>query len=108
LKKAREKLRACEVLNWDYLVEISGRPEGRTNDLAKALAGFAYDFTSVADEKIRDQMLIDFLKNGTDNVSRDSAEEFVKGVADRLRSDRELLRTFAKENGIRLKRFKIV
>jgi len=53
-------------------------------------------------------MLIDFLKNGTDNVSRDSAEEFVKGVADRLRSDRELLRTFAKENGIRLKRFKIV
>jgi predicted NACHT family NTPase len=98
----KEKLRACDVLNWDYLVSISEPPEGRTKNIGKAIAGFAYDFTSTADEDIRDQMLVDLLRNGTDNISRGSAEEYVKALANALRSDAGLVREFAKQNGVRL------
>ena len=107
LTKDKEKLRAVDVLNWDYLVAISEKAEGRIKNLKQAIAGFAYDFTSTANDDIRDQMLLDFLKNGTANVSRKSAEDFVRTLAHHLQSDYELLRKYAKENGIRLQIIRI-
>ena len=96
------KLRASEVLNWDYLVQIGQKPQGRTTSLAMAITGFAYDFTSTTDEDIRDQMLKDFLQNATNGQSRETAEEIVKTLASQLQSDRNALRKFAKEGGVRL------
>ena len=96
-------LRACDVLNWDYLVEIGEKPEGEIrNVFVRALREFAYDFTSTKDEDVRDQLLRDVLKRGTDHVSRESAEELLKTIATHLHSDRNALRKFAKENGVRL------
>jgi hypothetical protein len=97
-------LAAADVLNWDYLVRIAEYVEGRVTSPTKALAGFAYAFTSTADEGIQNQMLIDLLRNATDHCSRDAAEEFIERLAILLQSDHKLLRQFARENGVRLKR----
>jgi len=96
------KLRASEVLNWDYLVEIAEKPEKRTRDRNQAWRGFAYAFTSTGDEDIRDKMLLECIKNGTDHQSKESSEDFLKTLADDLHSDRSLIRRFARENGVRL------
>jgi hypothetical protein len=95
-------LRASDVLNWDHLVRIAAKPEGRTDTSEKAIAGFAYDFTSTADESVRDQILSDLIQNGTYKQSRETAEEVIKALAGRLQSDRRELRKFAKQIGIRL------
>jgi hypothetical protein len=97
------KLRASEVLNWDYLVKISERSDVKIRNATKAIAAFAYDFTSTADEDRRDRMLADLLKNGTANVSRESAEDYIRFLARYLESEPNLVREFAKENGVRLK-----
>jgi hypothetical protein len=104
-KPAEEKLNACDVLNWDYLVEIAVKAEQPAKSLFEALTGFAYDFTSTADEGVRNQMLLDFLHNATDNTSRESATEVIKCLAKQLRSDEKLLKKFAKQSGIRLTLF---
>ena len=97
--------RACDVLNWEYLVEIGEKPEGGIQNIfVRALREFAYDFTSTADEDVRDQLLVGVLKRATDHESRESAEELMKIIAMHLHSDRNALRKFAKENGVRLTR----
>src|SRR5271170_6259593 len=103
MKKPPENpLRASDVLNWDYLVETGDKSEGVPRDLARGLRAFAYDFTSTASEDIRDQLLTDILKNGTENQSRETAERFIKALATHLRSDRKALRKFARQIGVRL------
>jgi hypothetical protein len=105
MKKEKEKdppKRACDVLNWDYLVEIAEKAQGQRKTLDAGLKDFAYDFTSTADEDVRDEMLKNILKNGTDNTSRTAAEEFIKNAAIRFRCERKLLREFAREAGVRL------
>ncbi len=103
MKKPKEPpLRACEVLNWDYLGEIEEQPVGVTRDFQKAIRGFAYAFRSTADEDKRDGMLRDLLKNATANHSPQKAEDVVKTLALNLNSNRNDLRRFAKENGVRL------
>ena len=97
-----KKLDACDVLNWDHLVKIATKAEKPAGNLAEALTGFAYDFTSTSSDEIRNEMLGDFLHNATDNTSRASAEEVIKCLSDRLQSDHQLLRKFAKQCGIRL------
>jgi hypothetical protein len=94
--------RASEVLNWDYLVEIAEKAQGKRKTLDAVLKDFAYDFTSTADEDRRDEMLKNILKNATENTSRMAAEEFIKNAAIRFHCERKLLREFAKEAGIRL------
>lgn len=94
--------RACDVLNWDYLVAIAEKAEGQRKTLDAVLKDFAYDFTSTADEDVRDEMLRNILKNATDNTSRKAAEEFIKNAANRFQCDHKLLREFAKEAGVRL------
>jgi hypothetical protein len=96
------KLRACDVLNWEHLAKISEKCEHRPKDITEAIRHFAYEFTSTADEDIRDQKLLDFLKNGTDNQSRGTAEAYVASLSQHLKSDYAKVRAFAKENGVRL------
>src|SRR3990172_630229 len=100
----KKKLDAVDVLNWDYLGEIGEIVEDRARDPEMAFKGFAYDFTSTASEEIRNQMLVEILRNATSGSSVEANEDFVAHLANRLKSDRSLLRQFAKENGIRLKR----
>lgn len=99
-KHPKEILRASDVLNWDYLVEISDNPENRKENLHTAIMGFAYDFTSTADEEKRDTLLRDMLT--TENVTPEYTEELIKILSDYLRCDHTRLRDFAKENGVRL------
>jgi hypothetical protein len=98
----RQKLRACDVLNWEYLVQISQKSEHKPTDAPNAIANFAYEFTSTADEDIRDKMFLDILNNGTKTKSRGTAEAFVESLAGYLKSDYTKVRAFAKENGVRL------
>lgn len=99
------KLRACDVLNWDYLVKIAEEKSERdAKTVTEAVRKFAYDFTSTADEDVRDNMLIEWLQNGTYKQSKDTAEEIVARLADSLKTDLGTLRKFAKENGVRLKK----
>jgi len=100
-----QKLDACDVLNWDYLVKIAVKAERPARNLQEALTGFAYDFTSTSDDEIRNDMLKDFLRRATDNTSRTSAEEVIKCLSGHLRSDHQLLRKFAKQCGVRLRIF---
>ncbi|GEM_PF-6058429 len=100
----KPKLDAVDVLNWDYLVEMGEYVEGKAKTPEMALKGFAYAFTSTASEELRNQMLRDILFNATCRGSKDAAEEFVTWLADLLKSDRQLVRQFAKERGINLKR----
>jgi hypothetical protein len=96
-------LRASDVLNWNYLVEIGEKPEGiAKKDLALGLKEFAYDFTSTASEDVRDQLLQDIIKNSTYNQSRETAEDVIRVLASRLQSDRNTLRKFARQIGVRL------
>lgn len=99
-----KRLNAVDVLNWDYLVKIGEIVDESARDPEMAFKGFAYAFTSTASEENRNQMLLDILRNATRVSSVDTNEEFVAHVAARFKSDLSLLRRFAKENGIRLKR----
>jgi hypothetical protein len=100
------KIRSADVLNWDYLCEISQYvdPSEAARNLQDALAVFAYAFTSTADPDVQDRLLRDLLVRATFAHSADSAEEIVRLLARRTRSDLRLLRQFARQCGIRLKR----
>lgn len=104
MNKPPDKLRACDVLNWDYLVKISAPSQGDSSDLSQGWAVFAYDFTSTADESERDTLLANLMKDATANQSKGTAEIVIEALARALRSDLQKLRQFGKENGVRLKR----
>jgi hypothetical protein len=98
------RLRASDVLNWDYLARIADGSQEDAEVLSEGLAIFAYDFTSTADEDRRDAMLAELMKNATAHQSKDTAEKIVERLASGLQSDPQRLRQFGKENGVRLKR----
>jgi hypothetical protein len=98
-----KKLDAVDVVNWEYFLEIAERlePGERAANVAEGVRGFAYDFTSVADEEIRNEMLLEILKNGTCLGSIQACEDFIENTAAIFHCDAKLLRRFAKERGIR-------
>jgi hypothetical protein len=100
----KEKLRACDVLNFDYLAKIADKSEEDAEVLDEGLATFAYNFTSTADEGNRDTLLANLMSNATAHQSKDTAEKIVELLARRLQTDHQKLREFGKENGVRLKR----
>lgn len=103
----KPKLDAVDVLNWEYLVEISEHTEADENGRAsfdEALRGFAYSFTSTASEDNRNEMLRDILHNATCRNAKDTNEIFIAELSQILKCDYGLLRQFAKERGINLKR----
>src|SRR5271169_6742005 len=99
----KDKLRASDVLNWEYLVRIAEPPQGDADTLSEGLAGFAYNFTSTADEDSRDTLLTELMNNATAHQSKDTTEKILKLLAGGLRTDHEKLRQFAKDIGIALK-----
>lgn len=98
----QQELLASDVLNWEHLVAISEKPEGRAENFDMAMRHFAYSFTSTADQDRRDTMLSDMLRNATDHHSKESAEDVVKTLATKLNCDRKELRKFARQCGVRL------
>jgi hypothetical protein len=100
----QDPLNAIDVVSWDYLVQVGEYVEERAHTAEDALRGFAYAFTSTADEEIRNTMLLDILKNGTRTGSVYACEDFVSNLASWLHCDPKVLRQFAKERGVRLRR----
>lgn len=101
-----KKLDAVSVLNWDHLCKIA---EPLDDDLKaytseQAQKAFAYGFISTADDEIRNSMLVSILKNACTGMSAETNEEFVARLTTLFQCDLQLLRQFAKENGIKLKR----
>jgi hypothetical protein len=102
------KLHAYDVLNWDYLVELSCNYDpDAPRSLTAALAKLAYDLTQTGDEEIRSLELSEFLHALTDHTSTAAAEEMLACVAMHLRCELKKMREFAKENGVKLKRLKL-
>ena len=72
--------------------------------LADAVRLFAYHFTSAS--KIQDQnaILADWLRRATHLQSAETSEEVLACLAAHTKGDLELLRRFARENGVRTRR----
>jgi hypothetical protein len=104
-----ENIRACDALNWEYLVQIAAEldEENPPKTLKEGLAILAFGLTQTADEDVRDSQLSEFLHTATDHTSTDATEAVLDTLAKHLRCDLKALREFAKQNGIKLKRFKL-
>jgi hypothetical protein len=98
-------LTAVDVLNWDYLVEIGEFFEPREKITpAEAIRAFAYSLVSTASEETRNAMLTSILQNATRWSSTETNEIYVAWLARMLKSDLALLRRFAKQVGVRLRK----
>ena len=102
-KMPESTLDAADILDWDYMCEISELVEYPKNwsDGAKR---FAYRFTSCGDVEGQNTMLADLLFNATYKQSTEAAEEVIDALCKSLGADREKLRGFARQIGIKLKR----
>ena len=98
-----DRLHAVEILDWDYLCKVGERVEPIRN-INDAVKSFAYNFTGTESVELQDRMLSDWLVNATYNQSAESSEEVVAVLAYHLQSDRNMLRAFARQAGVRLKR----
>jgi hypothetical protein len=96
-------LDAADVLDWNHLCNIAEHVEApkNWNDGAKR---FAYWFTSSGDVAAQNTMLTDLLLNATYKQSPEAAEEVIGAMCTSLGANREKLRGFAKQIGIKLKR----
>jgi len=112
-KQKQEQLHAIDVVNWDYLCGLSENfdPNALEEELCHrkitfedGLRVFAYDFTSTANEDIRDRMLRDVLRNATQSHSSESASLVISTFAKALNSEVALFMEFAKQCGIKLPR----
>ncbi len=104
-EKKKTKIEAVDVLNWDYLAEIGEFFEpGHELTAAEAIRAFAYSFVSTASDEARDAMLTQILLNATRWSSAEKNEEYIVWLARMLKSDLGLLRSFARQVGVRLKR----
>lgn len=105
---SQEKLNAIDVVNWDYLVSISEyfdpQEVQKNPSVDDGIKTFAYEFTSTADEEIRNRKLTDVLRNATAVSSVESSERVIKVFAYLLRCDETMLLEFAKQCGIKLPR----
>lgn len=101
-----DRLSAADVLNWSYLCKISEyiEPRAAGTNIASAIAVFAYSITSTADMDTQDEILADLLTRATYMHCAESAEAVLKTFARLTRSNLELIREFARQVGIRLKR----
>ena len=98
-------INAADIFDWDHLVQIGTyleRNEIRT--LEDAIRVFAYAFTSLANVADQDRLLAGWIQRATYLQSRDTPEEILAALADHTHGRLKLLREFAKQNGVRLKR----
>jgi hypothetical protein len=101
----RETIDAVEIFDWDYLVEIGLHLEPyEIETVYHAAQFFAYSFTSTGNTQEQNRVLLKWIELATFNQSRDTAEDILLEVATATKANLPLLRLFAKQNGIRLKR----
>jgi|SRR5580692_10443583 hypothetical protein len=100
------KLNAVDVVNLDYLRSIAQPHESTvwTTDFERALEIFAFNFLSVPDIDSQDAVLRILLENATFGQSAESNEDTIQTFAYFIRTHPYLLRAFAKQEGILLKR----
>src|SRR5271170_719197 len=101
----QSRIRAVDVLAWEHLCSLAEYLEpSRVWRWDQALGVFACAFTSTADADRQDQLLAELSQNATAHTSITSAEEVVARLAKDTNSDVVLLREFAKQYGVRLRR----
>jgi hypothetical protein len=97
-------LSAVDELNWDYLARIAREHRSlvHSTDPQRALAKFAFSFVEAHPED-RDAVLSNLLLDMTRPPSTKRGNETVVAyLAGILQSDPDLLRKFAKQEGVRL------
>ncbi len=96
---------AVDVFDWNHLVEIGVNLDlAQVRNLADAVRLFAYAFTSVSKIEDQNRMLAEWLGRATYKQSAETAEAILASLAAYTRANLELLRTFARQNGVRLRR----
>lgn len=100
---ADETIHAAQVLNLPYLAEIARYIENPRN-WPEALRVFAYGITTTESVEHQDRLLSELLLNSTRLQSAESNEETVATLARGTGSNVGLVRLFAKQIGVRLKR----
>lgn len=100
-----QKVDAVDVFDWSYLVQIGTISEPwQVQGFADAVRLFAYLFTSAAKIEQQNQLLADWLRGATHLQSAETAEEILATIAKHMRGNLELLRRFARQNGVRIRR----
>jgi hypothetical protein len=100
-----QKVDAVDIFDWNHLVQIGTISEPwQVQGFADGIRLFAYLFTSTAEIEHQNQLLADWLGDATYLQSADTSEEILATVAKHMRGNSELLRRFAKQNGIRIRR----
>ena len=98
-----EKLDAADVLNWEYMVQI-GEQIQSPKSWREGARRFAYLFVSTGDRQAQNTMLADLLSRATDGQSTETVEEILEALALSLHANRSLLKEYAKQIGIRVRR----
>lgn len=102
---SEERLHAVDILDWDYLCGIAENLEpGELRTWNQGLRYFADQFTSTGNVEQQDRLLRDLLRNSTAHSSVETAAIVVGALARDTHTDREQLRRFAKQRGIRQRR----
>lgn len=99
------KIDAADIFDWDYLCQIAAYAElYEVRTFIDAVRLFAYAFTSTGRADDQNALLADWIRNATHLQSRETAEAVLAALAGQAHGDLDLLREFAKQNGVRLKR----
>jgi hypothetical protein len=99
------KIDAVDVFDWDYLVRIARFLELHAlRKVEHAIQLFAYRFTAMASVEDQNRFLYEWIRDATHLQSREGAEEILAVLAKHAHGSIDLLRIFAKQNGIRLKK----
>ena len=105
MRNGELKIDAADIFDWDRLCEMAAYMELReVRTFMDAVRMFAYTFTSTHRVDDQNTLLADWIRNATHLQSRETAEEVLAALAEQAHGDLELLREFAKQNGVRLKR----
>src|SRR5579859_899334 len=99
------KIDAADIFDWDRLCEMAAYMElNEVRTFMDAVRMFAYAFTSTARVDDQNTLLADWIRNATHLQSRETAEAVLAALAEQAYGDLDLLRDFAKQNGVRLRR----
>jgi hypothetical protein len=96
---------AADIFDWEYLAEIGEKLDlSEVRTLGDAVRLFAFDFTSASKTEHQNAILADWLRRATHLQSAETAEEVLKCLALSTKGELKLLRRFARENGVRIRR----
>lgn len=100
-----ERIDAADIFDWEHLAEVGEKLDlGEIRTLTDAVRLFAYDFTSASKTEHQNAILADWIRRATHLQSAETAEDVLKCLALYTKGDLKLLRRFARENGVRIRR----